>query len=96
MSLVITHQPEQQRFVFVEPDSGLASVCEYRLINATMAFTHTEVPNALAGRGIAAALVEAALVFAREQGLKVRPLCSYVASYMRRHAATQDLLEDAT
>ena len=95
MDLAITHQPEQQRFLFVDAASGLESVCEYRLAGNTMAFTHTEVPPALGGRGIAAALVAAALVYARTQGLKVRPLCSYVASYMQRHTDTQDLLEDA-
>jgi uncharacterized protein len=94
MNLAIAHQPEQQRFVWVDTPTGLESVCEYRLTGDTMAFTHTEVPGALAGRGIAAALVEAALAYAREQGLKVRPLCSYVARYMQRHTETQDLLKD--
>jgi predicted GNAT family acetyltransferase len=54
--------------------------------------THTEVPPALEGRGIAAALVKAALDWARAEGLRVRPLCSYVVAYMRRHPETQDLL----
>ena len=54
--------------------------------------THTEVPPAFEGRGIAAALVREALAWARAQGLKVWPLCSYVAVYMRRHPETQDLL----
>ena len=53
---------------------------------------HTEVPEALAGQGVAAALVQAALAWARAEGLKVRPTCSYVAAYMRRHPETQDLL----
>lgn len=72
---------------------GRRSVCAYRLHGHTMVFTHTEVPPALQGRGIAAALVAAALAHAREQGLRVRPLCSYVAVYMRRHPETLDLLE---
>ena len=50
----------------------------------------------LHGRGdrpdSAAALVQAALAYARAQGLRVRPSCSYVRSYMRRHPETQDLL----
>ena len=39
-----------------------------------------------------AELVRAALAHAREQGLKVRPLCSYVQAYMRRHPEVQSLL----
>jgi uncharacterized protein len=42
---------------------------------------------------VAARLVKAALDWAREQQLRVRPSCSYVATYMRRHPETQDLLE---
>jgi predicted GNAT family acetyltransferase len=38
-------------------------------------------------------VVKAALEHARAHGLKVRPACSYVSSYMRRHPETRDLLE---
>jgi predicted GNAT family acetyltransferase len=38
----------------------------------------------LEGRGIAAALVQAALAHAKANGFKVNPLCSYVRAYMRR------------
>lgn len=71
---------------------GLRCVCDYRLHNGVVMFTHTEVPPALAGRGIAAALVAAALAWARAEGYRVRPLCSYVAAYLRRHPAQQDLM----
>ena len=33
-----------------------------------------------------------ALAWARQEGLRVRPTCSYVAAYMQRHPETQDLL----
>jgi predicted GNAT family acetyltransferase len=72
---------------------GRLSVCAYRQVGQTLHLTHTEVPPSLQGRGIAAALVQAALDWARAQGLKVHPLCSYVALYMRRHPQTQDLLD---
>ena len=71
---------------------GLLCVADYRLRGDTMIMPHTEVPPALRGHGIAASLVAAALAWAREQGLKVDPRCSYVAAYMRRHPDTQDLL----
>jgi uncharacterized protein len=45
----------------------------------------------LEGRGIAAQLVQAALQWARSEGLKVDPVCSYVDVYMRRHSEWQDL-----
>jgi predicted GNAT family acetyltransferase len=71
---------------------GHLCVCDYRLREGVMFVTHTEVAPELEGQGIAAALVRAALAHAREHGLKVRPLCSYVQAYVRRHPEVQDLL----
>lgn len=88
--LPVLHQPENQRFA-IATAHGLA-VCSYRRDAGVLVLHHTEVPPALEGRGIAAALVAAALAWARSEGLRVRPVCSYVAGYMRRHPETQDLL----
>ena len=71
---------------------GLLCVADYRVRGDIMIMPHTEVPAALRGHGIAAALVAAALDWARAHKLKVDPRCSYVASYMRRHSETQDLM----
>jgi hypothetical protein len=71
---------------------GQPCACQYRLYGRLMMFTHTGVPHALRGRGIAADLVRAALAYAREKGFKVRPDCSYVEAYMNRHPETLDLL----
>lgn len=87
---VVTHRPEASRFE-ARFDEGLA-VCVYHRTGDVASITHTEVPPALEGRGIAAALVKATLDWARSEGLRVRPLCSYVVVYMRRHPETQDLL----
>jgi predicted GNAT family acetyltransferase len=88
----VVHDPA--RGVFETVVDGERSVCAYRLQGDTMVFTHTEVPPWQQGRGIAAALVAAALAHARERRLRVRPLCSYVAVYMRRHPETRELLPD--
>ena len=90
MNLHIEHHPEAERFQ-VEVDGHLC-VADYRLDGDTMVMTHTGVAPELQGRGIAAALVGAALDHARAQGLKVQPLCSYVQVYMRRHPETLSLL----
>jgi len=69
------------------------AVCSYRRSGDVLVLHHTEVPRALQGQGLAGELVQAVLDWARAQGLRVRPTCSYVAAYMRRHAETQDLLD---
>jgi predicted GNAT family acetyltransferase len=91
MSHPITHNAAHSRFE-TAPQGWLAT-CEYRLQGQVMVLHHTEVPSQLQGQGVAADLVRVALEHARAQGLRVRPTCSYVASYMRRHPQTQDLLE---
>jgi uncharacterized protein len=90
MSIEILHVAEQSRFeASVE---GQLCVCQYRVFGKTMMLTHTGVPQALRGRGIAARLVQAALDHARTRQLKVRPDCSYAELYMQRHPETLDLL----
>lgn len=86
----IRHNPARQAFV-AEVD-GATALCAYRRDGDLLVLHHTEVPAALQGRGLAAALVQATLAWARAEGLVVRPSCSYVAAYMRRHPPTQDLL----
>jgi uncharacterized protein len=100
MPLVVTHNAEAARFeARPGPDPALLAICSYRRLSApgggadTLVLHHTEVPPQLQGRGVAGDLVQGALAWAREHGLHVRPTCSYVAAYMRRHPETHDLLE---
>ena len=83
MNLVIEHQPARGRFQAIV--DGEACVADYRLDGGVMLITHTAVAPRLQGRGIAGALVQAALDHARSQGLQVNPLCSYARAYLRRH-----------
>ena len=90
MNLAIEHLTERGRFQAIV--EGMPCVCDYRLAGGVMTITHTEVPPRLEGRGIAAELVAASLAYAREAGLKVRPLCSYARTFMQRHQENSDLL----
>ncbi|MFA5489484.1 MAG: GNAT family N-acetyltransferase [Candidimonas sp.] len=90
MSRAIEHNAGQQRFEYVE--DGALCVLDYELLQNVMAITHTGVPQPVGGRGIAADLARHALDTARANGWKVRPVCTYVDAYMRRHPEYQDLL----
>ena len=93
MVTVVTHHPQACRFE-ARTSAGLA-MCSYRRQGDVLVLHHTEVPPALQGQGVAGELVARTLAWARAQGLRVVPTCSYVASYMRRHPETQDLLATA-
>lgn len=70
---------------------GTLAVAEYRRVGDKITFTHTEVPPAIGGRGIAAAIVKFALDDARVSGLRVASTCWYVSDYIRDHPEYQDL-----
>lgn len=57
-----------------------------------MVMTHTETPPALRERGIGERLVLGSLQQVRAQGLKVRPLCSFVRFVLSKHPEFQDLI----
>lgn len=86
----VSNNEAQHRYE-LEIDGQLA-IAEYKLRPGRIAFTHTEVPDALEGRGIGSKLVRAALADARAQGLKVVPLCPFVKRYIEKHPEEQDLL----
>ena len=89
MSLNIEHDQAGQRFR-TQVD-GVACVLEYTERAGVMTITHTEVPAEVGGRGIASALVQAAMDTARANGWKVNPACSYSGAWMARHPEYQDL-----
>jgi predicted GNAT family acetyltransferase len=86
----VRNNKEKARYE-LEVDGHLA-IAEYRLRPGRISFTHTEVPDALAGRGVGKRLVKAALDDVRAQGLKVVPICPFVKHYIDTHPEEQDLL----
>ena len=64
---------------------GVEAELVYRRDDGRITILHTGVPEAIGGRGIAAALVQRAFDFAREQALKVRPACAYSEAWLRKH-----------
>jgi predicted GNAT family acetyltransferase len=86
----VIHNVEAHRF---EADiDGFTALAAYHLRPGRIVFTHTEVPYQFRGRGVAGQIVQAGLEYAREQGLSVMPICSYVAEYIRRHPEYQSLI----
>jgi predicted GNAT family acetyltransferase len=90
----VVHNTAARRFeIAIGHDLARA---DYRMDGNVMRLVHTEVPVAQEGKGVAGALVRAALAHAEAHDLKVAPMCSYVRSYMQRHPETQALLAPGT
>lgn len=90
MTASVQHEPQQQRFTVVV--DGVQALLEYQMRDDQLVITHTGVPEAIGGRGVASDLVKAAFEYARSNGYKVRPACSYAAAWAERHPEYSQLL----
>jgi len=57
-----------------------------------MYLTHTEVPNALSGKGIGKTIVDKTLNYIKDNGFTLAPLCPFVAAYLKRNPGWQSIL----
>jgi predicted GNAT family acetyltransferase len=64
---------------------GLVATLTYRRNPKRLVLVHTEVPDALAGRGIGSALVDAAIAAAAEAHLTVVPRCPFARQWLQAH-----------
>jgi predicted GNAT family acetyltransferase/glutaredoxin len=83
--------PERSRY---ELRVGGETVGEaaYRLRDGRIVLIHTEIDEALEGRGLGSVLAAAVLEDARRRGLQVVPLCPFMAGYIERHPEHADLV----
>jgi uncharacterized protein len=89
--MTIEHDTETHRFQVRLP-AGTAILAYTPSSDKILEMYSTYVPMAARGKGVAAALVEAALAYARAGGYRVVPSCWYVAQWIRRHPEHADLL----
>ena len=82
--LIVTRNSSENRFE-VTIGGRLAKV-DYRTSGNRMIITHTEVPEALRGKGVAEQLVAFAVKYARKDGLEVVAECDYANRFLNRDA----------
>lgn len=73
-------------------DGRRAGFAAYRVRPGVVVFTHTEIDPEFADHGLGSRLAVAALDDVRARGLLVEPQCPFLASYIERHPAYQDLV----
>jgi predicted GNAT family acetyltransferase len=89
--LKITHNPANNRFeVWID---GQLSKLDYIQDAKNFVITHVGVYPEHRGQGVAAKIVDAALGYAKENALRVIPMCSYAAAYIRRNPQYIELTE---
>lgn len=88
-SITVRHEPDQSRYSATV--DGALAVVNYQRHDGLIAFTHTEVPPEIEGRGVASALARKALDDARATGQQVVPACEFFAYFMDEHPEYDDL-----
>ncbi|HSZ32184.1 MAG TPA: GNAT family N-acetyltransferase [Puia sp.] len=83
MEIQVSNNLKQSQFEVLE--EGEIAVLQYRIHEGVIWLMHTEVPKNLEGRGIAAALAHFSLEWAKENHIKAKVLCPFVAVYLKRH-----------
>jgi len=78
----VVDETRNNRFV-LEPDNG--AELQYRLKGNRFLLVHTEVPEALRGRGIGDRLVRTAVERAAAEAMSVVPLCPYARRWLEAH-----------
>jgi uncharacterized protein len=89
--LVVRDDPQELRYEAIR-DGRLVGVIRYRIEPGVVVLVHTEVDEAVEGTGVGSRLVRGALDDLRARGLRVVPLCPFVAAYLRRHPEDADLV----
>ncbi len=91
-SMFLADNIEKKQFEF-EVEGHTAKI-EYILKDKKILLTHTEVPKELEGKGIGGKIVKLALENIESRGLRLIPLCPFVAAYIKRHPEWNRLLDE--
>jgi len=89
-AIEIIQNKEKNRFeIHID---GKMAFQEYIQTEKDLVIPHTEVPQSLEGRGLGSLLAKNALDYTEKKGLKIIPLCPFMASYIAKHREYEHLL----
>ena len=83
MDSQVFNNAERKQFELTQ--DGETAILQYRFHDGHIWLMHTEVPKKLEGKGIASALAHFGLEWAKENNMKAKVLCPFVAIYLKRH-----------
>lgn len=90
----INHRKEENKGAFIATENGAkAGEMTYSKAGDTLIIIdHTEVDSAFGGQGVGKKMVLAAVDFARENSIKILPLCPFAKAAFNKDASIQDVL----
>ncbi len=89
---IVHRKGEENGFFFAKEDGKNMGYLSYEWATPTVfAIMHTVVEDAFQGKGVAKALLNAAVSYARENGYKIRPICPYAEKVFQRGDEYNDI-----
>lgn len=77
---------------YIEENGGIVAELTYtKQDNGIMSLDHTETSPEMKGQGLAGKLVKHSVEYARQNNLKIDPLCEYAAAQFKRHEEYQEV-----
>ncbi len=95
MDIQLEQSETKGAFYIAQNGEWLAEMTFSRAGNNLIIIDHTEVSDKLRGTGAGKQLVEAAVTFARNNQLKVLPLCPFARAVFEKNKAYSDVLSTA-
>lgn len=77
---------------WIHVEGHRAEMTYSRAGETTIIIDHTDVPDALRGKGVGVRLVERAVQDARANSIRIIPLCPFAKAQIQRHPEWQDVL----
>lgn len=91
----VRDNPDQSRFELAVDGSTEIAAAYYRLKGDAIVLTHTIVPDAFSGRGMASQLARGAFDDLRASGRKAILICPFMTAFYARHPEYADIIAGA-
>ncbi len=91
--MIIQHKEDGNEGVFyIEQNGEELAEMTYKIEKGKMVIQHTEVDESLRGKNIGFQLVEQGVEYARQENLKILPVCEYADKVLQTTEQFQDVL----
>jgi uncharacterized protein len=90
--IVVDIKKGESSFFVEESGEKLAEITFFKSVEDEITVDHTVVSDKLRGQKVGNALVEKIIGFAREENLKIVPVCSFVQKQFEKNAEYEDVL----
>lgn len=88
--MTVINNPSESRYELVE--DGHMAYADYHVNGKTLSINYVFAPPELRGSGTAGRLMNGLMEDVKAQGLKVRPICGYASSWLKRHSEFSDVV----